>query len=63
MKEYAIYRGDTFVDLGTAKELAERLGVKENTIYCYASKSKKYRYGEDRMIAVEMDGDEEEEGK
>ena len=24
MREYALYRGDTFIDLGTARELAER---------------------------------------
>jgi hypothetical protein len=29
---YAIYRGDTFIDLGTVRELAERLKFNEDTI-------------------------------
>ncbi|MBS4200294.1 hypothetical protein KHA93_11695 [Bacillus sp. FJAT-49732] len=31
-KIYGIYRGDEFVTVGTLKECAEHLGVKENTI-------------------------------
>lgn len=27
VKEYALYKGDTFIDLGTAKELAEKYNV------------------------------------
>lgn len=32
MNIYALYRGDEFVDVGTAKELGERQGVKPDTI-------------------------------
>ena len=29
---YAIYRGDTFVDVGTAEELSKRMNVTKRTI-------------------------------
>ena len=32
-KEYALYKGDKFIDLGTVNELAERNGLSKNTIY------------------------------
>ena len=37
--EYAIYKGDKFIDIGTAKELAEKCNVKPETIEFYASPS------------------------
>ena len=37
MKIYALYWGDKFLTLGTRKELAEYLGVKERTIYFYTT--------------------------
>ena len=37
--EYAIYKGDKFIDIGTAKELAEKRNVKPETIEFYASPS------------------------
>lgn len=37
MKIYALYHGDTFLKVGTKKELAEYLGVKEQTIYFYTT--------------------------
>ena len=37
MKEYALYRGDKFLKIGTIKELADYLGVKAKTIKFYAS--------------------------
>ncbi len=38
-KEYALYRGDEFVDLGTIKQLAKSRGIKESSLrfYCTAS--------------------------
>lgn len=35
--KYALYRGDEYVATGTAFELAELLGVRQETIYFYAS--------------------------
>ena len=60
-KVYAIYKGDEFIDLGTKKELAERLGVKVRTIEylltpAYRRKFKKSKNnGENRMIAIRLE--------
>ena len=32
MKEYALYNDDKFITIGTTKEIADELGVKEETI-------------------------------
>jgi hypothetical protein len=40
---YAIYKGDRFIDLGTIKELSERLGIKTNTLWFYTSNAYKER--------------------
>lgn len=34
---YALYKGDTFIELGTKEELAQVLGVKQQTISFYMS--------------------------
>lgn len=34
-KEYALYNGDKFIDLGTKKYLANLLGIKEKSIGFY----------------------------
>ena len=36
-KTYAIYKGDTFVDLGTVAYLSKKYGISEETIRFYAS--------------------------
>ena len=36
-KTYALYNGDTFIDLGSRKHIAELLGVKERTVDFYTS--------------------------
>ena len=38
-KEYAAYKGDKFLCLGTVKEIAKFLNVKETTVRWYASSS------------------------
>ena len=35
--EYALYRGDEFLDVGTIRQLSNRLGIKENTVRYLAS--------------------------
>lgn len=35
--EYAAYRGEEFLDIGTAKYLAEKYGYKLKTIYWFAT--------------------------
>lgn len=58
---YAIYKGDTFIDLGPTSELAERIGVKKNTIIFWASNSnlKRIKNYENHMIAVRIEDDDE----
>ena len=40
---YAIYRCDTFVDVGTAEELSKRMNVTKRTIYYVSGKVYKRR--------------------
>jgi hypothetical protein len=40
---YALYKGDRFIDLGTIKELSERLGITTATLWFYTSKAYKKR--------------------
>lgn len=35
MNEYALYKGDELIKIGTIKEIAEHEGVKEDTIKFY----------------------------
>ncbi len=61
MKTYALYWGDKFLALGTKKELADYLGVKEKTISFYASETWKKRrnYNFERCyIVIEVEEDE-----
>lgn len=41
-KEYALYKGDEFIDIGTVEELAEKLNTTVKTIRWYAG-SRKWR--------------------
>lgn len=43
IKEYCLYRGDEFVDVGTVREMAKRLKMKEHTIRTYKSENWKKR--------------------
>ena len=42
---YALYKGDTFLNVGTAKELAEWWGVTVKTIlfYCHSKRYKRIK--------------------
>ena len=42
-KEYAIYKGDKFLYMGTVKECAKHFNVEERTIYFYSTKAHKKR--------------------
>lgn len=42
-KQYAVYRGDDLLAIGTAEEIAEKLGIKKETVYFYASPTHKKR--------------------
>lgn len=49
---YALYKGDTFIDLGTVSELAKVLNVSERTIKFYATKTYKERRKESNNSIV-----------
>ena len=56
---FALYRGDEFVDVGTAEEIAKRLGCKPDTIRFYATPSyqKRLKDGDNLLIAVRIEED------
>lgn len=58
---YAVYKGDTFIDLGPTSELALRLGVKKGTIIFWASNSNfnRIKNYENHMISVRIEDDDE----
>lgn len=39
-KEYALYKGEEFIDLGTAEELAKKMNTTVNTILWYAGSNR-----------------------
>lgn len=48
MIAYVLYRGDEVLGVGTAEELAERVGVRPETIMNYASEA--HRKKADRQV-------------
>ena len=60
-KIYALYKGDTFIDLGTTRYLAKKLGLQERTIKFYGTELWKSRCKrDDVLILIEVEEDEEE---
>ena len=58
--EYAVYRGDEFICLGTARECAAYLDVKISTIRFLSSPAhlkriEKRKGSEDSLIAIKVD--------
>lgn len=49
---YAAYRGDTFIAVGTAAELAEELGGNEKKIRWYSTPTAHSRYAYEKSIRV-----------
>ena len=60
MKQYALYKGDEFLEIGTRQELAEYLGVSITTIDFYKSRAWLDRSGYRSYVLVEVKDDEEE---
>jgi len=58
---FAVYRGDEFVDVGTAEQIAKRIGCKPDTIRFYATPSYQARLKDkdNRLIAVRIDKEDE----
>lgn len=58
--EYAVYKGDELLGIGTAKELAEKLKVKVETIKFYSTASYQKRIKKEnhnRLISVKLEDD------
>lgn len=58
--EYAVYKGDELLGIGTAKELAERLKVKVETIKFYSTTSYQKRIKKEnhnRLISIKLEDD------
>lgn len=53
MNIYAIYKGDEFLDLGTAKELAQKFNVKEKTIHYWHTPTHK-KLVKNGMIVIKI---------
>lgn len=65
-KDYAVYKGDELLVIGTKEECAATLGVKPETISWMASPAAKRRLAErgdpdDAMTAIVIEDDDEEE--
>jgi len=59
-KTLAVYKGEELLTMGTAKECAEKLNVKVDTIYFYKTKTYQNRgSGKNRRIAIELEEDGE----
>lgn len=58
---YAAYRGDDLVGIGTARELAEKMGITWSTFHYYASPSHLKRTAGSKRAArvVRIDGDDQ----
>ena len=50
---FALWKGEECVDVGSARELAERRGVKVETILFYASAAHKRRDKDGRRLVAE----------
>lgn len=63
-KDYALYKGDEFIDIGKASELSAKYGISENVIYWLAgsarAKSYPHKWGY-VVIALPDESEEEEE--
>jgi len=57
-QRYALYRGDEFIDVGTADELAERNGIKAATIRWMSTPAFHKRGSDEKLMAFKIEEDE-----
>lgn len=57
MTEYAMYKGDDLLIIGTLTELAEFKNVTRDTILFYMSNSYKKRVGENGLCVIKIEDD------
>lgn len=54
-KEYALYKGDKLVVIGTVKEIAKKLDVSEKTVFFFGSPTYKKRTTENARRLIKID--------
>lgn len=54
---YALYKGDSFIDLGTKEHLANLLNVKIETIEYYMSPAHRRRSKDNAYIVIKIEED------
>lgn len=65
MTEYALYKGDELLHIGTAEEIAKKRGIKKKSVMHYATDSYKERLkrrgvlDKDVLIAVKLEGEDD----
>ncbi len=52
---YALYRGDTFIDLGTKQHLANKIGVKVSTIEYYMTPTHRKKIKGNGWIVIKIE--------
>lgn len=58
-KTFAVYKGEELLTSGTAKQCAEKLNVKVETVYYYKSATyQKKGNGKNKRIAIELEEEE-----
>lgn len=60
MREYALYKGDEFICLGTLRQIADYTGLDEKTIRYYGTKAYRNKWvndGRDRKILIKIEED------
>ena len=57
MSEYALYKGESMLTMGTLKEIADEMGVKKDTITYYGTPTyaKRGGKGENRRILIKLE--------
>lgn len=55
IKEYALYKGDKFIDIGTKEYLAKLLNVRKETIEFYAAPVQLKRVKDNGYIVVRIE--------
>ena len=58
-KIYALYKGDEFIDLGTKKYLAEKLGVDERSIGFYMTPAYQRRHDYKGWVVIRIEEENE----
>lgn len=61
LNEYALYKGEDLLAIGTIKEIADKMKVGIRTIYFYQTPTYKNRGKDNRRVLVKLEGEEDDE--